>query len=127
MPSKFTVDLSTLKSDESLRDNFIKRNTLETSKYPDAVFTVESVDGFPSSYTENQQVQLTLNGTLSVHGVDKPVTWTVLARQSGDTLTATADTDIKFTDFGMSPPNVQIARAKDGIHLQVVLVAREPA
>ncbi len=127
LPSKFTVDLSTLKSDESLRDNFIKQNTLQTSKYPDAVFTVESVDGFPSSYAENQQVQLTLNGTLSVHGVDKPVAWTVLARQAGDTLTATADTDIKFSDFGMSPPNVQIAKAKDGIHLQIVLVAKTPA
>ena len=127
LPSKFTVQLSTLKSDESLRDNFIKQNTLQTSKYPDAVFTVEGVDGFPASYTANQQVQWTLNGTLSVHGVDKSVTWTVLARQAGDTLTATADTDIKFTDFGMNPPNVQIAKAKDAIHLQIVMVAKEPA
>ncbi len=127
LPSKFTVDLSTLKSDESMRDNFIKQNTLQTSKYPNAVFTIESVEGFPSSYTENEQVQLTLNGMLSVHGVDKPVSWTVLARQAGDTLTATADTDINFTDFGMSPPNVQIAKAKDGIHLQIVLVAKQPA
>ncbi|HEX5369557.1 MAG TPA: YceI family protein [Dehalococcoidia bacterium] len=127
LPSKFTIDLGTLKTDESMRDRFIKQNTLQTSKYPDAVFTIESVDGFPAGYTQNEQIQLTLNGTLSVHGVDKPVTWTVLARQAGDTLTATADTDINFTDFGMSPPNVQIAKAKNAIHLQVVMVAKEPA
>lgn len=127
LPSKFTVDLSTLKSDESLRDNFIKQNTLQTSRFPNAEFTIEDVTGFPTNYTENEQVQLTLSGTFKVHGVEKQVTWSVLARQAGDTLTATADTDIKFSDFGMSPPNVQIAKAKESIHLQVVLVAREGA
>jgi polyisoprenoid-binding protein YceI len=123
--SKFQVDLSTLKSDESMRDNFIKQNTLQTNRYQFAEFTIEEVTGFPESYTENTQVELTLSGTMKIHNVEKDVSWKVLARQAGDTLTATADTDISFTDFGMSPPNVQIARAKDGIHIQVVLVARE--
>src|SRR3989304_1594732 len=32
--SHFTVDLTTLKTDSGMRDNFIRRNTLETSQYP---------------------------------------------------------------------------------------------
>jgi polyisoprenoid-binding protein YceI len=123
--SKFQVDLSTLKSDEGMRDNFIKQNTLQTNRYQFAEFTIKDVTGFPESYAENTQVELTLSGTMKIHNVEKDVSWKVLARQSGNTLTATADTDITFTDFGMSPPNVQIAKAKDGIHIQVVLVARE--
>jgi hypothetical protein len=53
------------------------------------------------------------------------VTWTVRARQACNQLTATADTDIRFDDFGMAPPNVQIAQAEDDIHIQVILIARE--
>src|SRR5206468_10443541 len=36
--SKFTVDLSTLKSDRGMRDDFIKRSTLRTSQFPNAEF-----------------------------------------------------------------------------------------
>ena len=125
--SSFKADLSTLKSDESMRDSFIKRSTLQTSQYQYAEFVIESVEGFPADYVEDTEVELTITGTLTIHGVSKPETWAVKARQLGDTLTAVADLTITFQDFGMSPPNVQIAQAEDDIQLQVVLVAREGA
>ena len=123
--SQFKVDLSTLKSDESMRDNFIRQNTLQTSRFQFAEFTVKSLSGFPANYVENTQVEMTLTGTLKIKDVQKDVEWKVLARQSGNTLTATADTDILFRDFNMSPPSVPVATAKDAIHIQIVLVARE--
>jgi polyisoprenoid-binding protein YceI len=124
-PSTFRVDLRTIASDESMRDNFVRQNTLRTNQFPFAEFTVKSVTGFPSSYTENAQVQLTLSGDMTIRGVTKPVTFTVLARQAGDTLTATADADFKMTDFGITPPEVPFAKARDEIHIQVVLVAKQ--
>lgn len=127
MSASFQVDLSTLESDESMRDNYIKRNTLQTSQYPLAEFVIEQVTGFPTDYVENSEVQLTLSGTLTIRDISQPVTWSVLARQAGDTLTATADLFITFQDFGMSPPSVTIAQAEDEIQIQVVLIAREPA
>jgi polyisoprenoid-binding protein YceI len=126
-PSRFVVDLNALRSDEGMRDNYIKQNTLQTSRFPNAEFVIESIDGFPNNYTENSEIQLTLHGSLRVRDVTRPVSWTVLARQSGNTLTARADTDIKFSQFNMTPPTVPIATVRDDIHLQVVLVAREPA
>ena len=123
--SAFRVDLSTLKSDEGMRDNFIRQNTLQTSRYQYAEFTVKSLSGFPADYAANTQVEMTLTGTLKIKDVQKDVEWKVLARQSGDTLTATADTDILFRDFGMTPPSVPVATARESIHIQIVLVARE--
>jgi polyisoprenoid-binding protein YceI len=125
--SRFVVDLNALRSDEGMRDNYIKQNTLQTSRFPNAEFVIERIEGFPSTYTENSEVQLTLHGNLTVKDVTRPVSWTVLARQSGNTLTATADADIKFSQFNMTPPTVPIATVRDDIHLQVVLIAREPA
>jgi len=45
--SALSVDLDTLKSDESLRDEWIKFNTLNTRVYPRAEFTLERVSGVP--------------------------------------------------------------------------------
>lgn len=125
-PSTFRVDLSTLKSDEGMRDNFIRTNTLQTNveanRYAD--FTIKSVTGFPTNYVEGQEVTLTLTGTMKIKNVTKDITWQVKARQQGEFLTATADTDFNMTDFGITPPNVQVARARDAVHVQVVFVAK---
>jgi polyisoprenoid-binding protein YceI len=125
--SAFRVDLSTLKSDESLRDSYIKRNVLQTRQYQYAHFVIDQVTGFPADYVEDTEVELTISGTLTVRDVSKPVTWAVKARQLGDTLSAVADLTITFQDFGMTPPSVPIATAEDNIQLQIVLIARETA
>jgi len=125
LPSKFKVDLRTLKTDESQRDNYIRQNVLRTGQFPFAEFVVESVSGFPAGYAEGTEISLTLNGTMTVKGQAKPVTFTVKARQAGNTLTATADTQFNMTDFGIEPPEVVLAKAKNGVTLQVVLIARE--
>ena len=46
--SKFVVDLSTLQSDRGMRDNFLRRNVLQTSQYPNAVFVPTGVSGLPA-------------------------------------------------------------------------------
>src|ERR1051325_4701869 len=42
--SKFTADLTTLKSDRDRRDSFIKRRTLQTDSFPNAVFVPRELD-----------------------------------------------------------------------------------
>ena len=71
--SKISVDLSKLQSDESRRDNFIKGNTLQTSRYPMATFVPTAVQGLPSPLPTSGQVTFQLLGDLTVHGVTKPV------------------------------------------------------
>ena len=41
--SRFTIDLRTLESDQTRRDNFIRRNTIQTDSFPNAVFVPASV------------------------------------------------------------------------------------
>ena len=122
--SKFSVDLRTLATDERRRDDWVRSNVLRTSQFPTADFVVESLTGFPAGYVEGQEASMTMRGTLTVKGVSRPVEWTVKARRAGDTLTAIADTDFKMTDFGITPPNVQLAKSEDGVHLQITLRAK---
>jgi polyisoprenoid-binding protein YceI len=125
--SKFMVDLSTLKTDESRRDNFVRQNVLQTSRFQFAEFILESIDGFPAGYVEGEEASLTLTGTMTIKDVSLPLTFSVLARQAEDTLTATADTQFLMSDFGIDPPQVPLAKAKDEVLLQIVIIAQEPS
>ena len=124
--SAVRVDLNTLRSDESLRDRFVRDSTLQTNRGSNryADFTLESATGFPTSYVEGQEVALKLTGAMTLHGVTKPITFDVKARRQGEFLTATADTSFNMSEFGITPPNVSTARSHDLVRLQVVLVSR---
>jgi polyisoprenoid-binding protein YceI len=118
--SKFEVDLGTLTSDQSRRDNFIKRSTLDTAQYPTAVFVPTGVTGLPASIPDSGNGAFQLTGNLTIHGVTKPVTWDVTAKKSGNQLTGTASTVIKLVDFGMTPPKVPVVLSiEDNITLEV--------
>ncbi|WP_051913797.1 YceI family protein [Thermorudis peleae] len=106
--SKITVDLTTLRSDESRRDNYIKQNTLETSKYPQATFVPKSITGLSWPLPTSGQAQFQLTGDLTVHGVTKTVTWQVTATFNQNTVQGTATTQVTFEDFGMQPPKVPV-------------------
>jgi polyisoprenoid-binding protein YceI len=91
-------------------------------------FQIDEVQGFPVDYTEGEEVELTLTGRMTIRETELPLTFQVKARQSGDTLTAVADTSFNMTDFGLDPPQLAFVTVEDGVQLQVVLVARlEPA
>lgn len=123
-PSVFEVDLRTLESDEARRDNYIKRNTLQADTFPFAEFVIDEVQGFPTDYTEGEEVELVLKGRMTIRETQLPLTFQVKARQAGDTLTAVADTQFNMTDFGLDPPQLAFVSVEDGVQLQVVITAR---
>src|SRR5690348_3487252 len=101
--SKITVDLTSLKSDESMRDAFVQRNTLQTSQYPQAVFEPTAVSGLTSLPTSGAAT-FQMAGNLTVHGVTKPITWTVTADFNGQQASGKATAPFTITEFGMSLP-----------------------
>ncbi|MPZ47714.1 MAG: hypothetical protein GEU75_00080 [Dehalococcoidia bacterium] len=122
--STFTVDLRELRTDESMRDNFVRQNVLQTNRFPNAEFIAQSITGFPTGYVEGQEVPMTLRGDLTIHGVTKPVEWAVKARRAGDTLTGIADLSFNMSEYGITPPSVPVARAEDGVQLQITILAK---
>lgn len=73
--SQFTVGLTSLQSDESLRDNRV-RGALETGLFPTATFTLTSFTGYDPLISEGEQQDIRLTGTLDLHGVHRQATWT---------------------------------------------------
>jgi polyisoprenoid-binding protein YceI len=118
--SKITVDMTSLKTDESRRDNFIKRNTLNTAQYPTAVFVPTAIKGLPSPLPSAGDVSFELTGDLTIHSVTKPITWQATGKISGQDLTGTASTKTTFEEFGMTPPRAAIVLSvEDNITLEI--------
>ena len=125
-PTTFTVDLRTLRSDKSMRDDKVQNIALQTSTYPKATFTAKSVTGWDSSIPAGQEQTLKLSGTLDLHGVQKDVTWDVKARKDGQVITALATLNFKYADFNIPILNIGgFVAVQDNVTLQVQVVAQQ--
>lgn len=127
--SRISVDLTTLTSDRSRRDNFIKRRTIVTDSFPTAELVVTGIRGLPATLPASGILTLVLTGNLTIHGVTRPTTWDVTARTEGESITGKAVTRIKFGDFGMTQPRVAIVLSVvDDIRLEYDFhFVREPS
>ena len=126
--SSITVDLTSLQSNESRRDNFIKGNTLNTNRFPTATFVARTVEGLPTPLPTSGSATFQLSGDLTVHGVTRPVTWQVTANFANDGLTGNATTSVQITDFGMTPPKAgPVLSIEDGLTLELNFAATREA
>ena len=125
--SKITFDLTTLASDQRDRDNFVKMDTLQTRQFPKADFVPTKTSGLLLPMPASGEFTFKLTGQITIHGKTKEVTFDVVAKRSGNDLTATATSapTWKFGDFGMSAPSVpfRVVSVVDEIRVVVDLVA----
>jgi len=122
--SSFTVQLANLVSGEGRRDNRV-REALEVQRYPSATFTVSSVSGYDPAIAEGEEQSLALTGTLDLHGVQREVTWDVLARRQGDVFTALATLNFRYSDFNIPLLNIGgFVAVEEDVTLQVQIVAQ---
>jgi polyisoprenoid-binding protein YceI len=124
--SKFRVDMRTLVSDREQRDNFLRRNVIESNQYPYSEFVPTEVKGFPLPVKDGD-IAFQLIGDLTIRNVTKPVTWDVAGKVTGNTGKGTAKTSFNFAYFNLTQPRVPLVLSiEDNIRLEVdVTVTRE--
>ncbi|HEU5318852.1 MAG TPA: YceI family protein [Chloroflexota bacterium] len=126
--SKITVDVTSLATDNRMRDQFIKQNTLQTQRFPTAEFVPTRTEGLPNPLPASGEHTFKLIGLMTVKGVQKEVTWDVTARRAANELLGKATTAVTFGDFGMQPPRVaSVLSITDEIRLELDLAASQTA
>jgi polyisoprenoid-binding protein YceI len=115
--ARFSVKTGTLRSDESRRDDALRRRGLETDRYPDAAFVL----GEPAQIAPG----FTARGRMTLHGRTRQVRVRLQSRRSGVGLDLVGSTPIEFSDYGMEPPSVAgVASVRDHGRLEVRLRLR---
>jgi polyisoprenoid-binding protein YceI len=106
--SKIVVQVATLKTDQTRRDNYLRRNTLETAKYPTVDVVPQTFSGITSPIAPGTSREFSLVANVTIHGVTRPTTWQVTARAEGKDVVGTAKTAFTFKDFNLEQPRVPI-------------------
>ncbi len=117
------IDISQFTSDESRRDNFIRRQGLESSTYPQATFKTTSISGLPDKVAVGDEISFQMTGDLTVKQTTKPVTWDVKLKVGDKQLTGSAATQILMSDFGVGPLQLPILQTEDQVKLFFDFVA----
>ena len=123
--SRFTVDLRTLTSDQPRRDNYVRRNTLETERYPTAVFVPTEVRGLSVPLPQSGTATFELTGDFTVRTVTRRTTWQATATFSAADVDVRTHTAFRFADLGLQIPRVaSVLSVDDSIRLELDLVLR---
>lgn len=119
--SKITVDVSTLKSNDNRRDNFLRMGTLQTAQFPTATFVPTSAKGLNVPIKDGP-LSFQLIGDLTVRNVTKQVTWDVTGTVQNGEARGTAATSFTFAYFNLPKPNVPLVLSvEDTIKLELDL------
>lgn len=113
---QFTVDISTLQSDSSRRDNAIRDRWLESARYPTATFVATEIRNFPPDAKEGEAISFQIVGDMTVRQTTREQVWDVTATLNGDTLTGTATTFLLLADYGVPVPEILgMLKVTDGL------------
>jgi polyisoprenoid-binding protein YceI len=99
-----TADLRTLRSDSSLRDGQLRRQALESDRFPTATFRLGAPVALASLPEEGATISVTVTGELTLHGVSRAIEVPIEALRSGDVVTVVGSVTIVFADYGIARP-----------------------
>ena len=123
--SIFTVNVSSLTSDEARRDRYLKSRALASDQYPTVQFTIDEIKGLtwplPTSGTHN----IDLIGDLTIKDVTRPSIWRTVVEVSSDKIVGNATVTVTFEEFGIRKPRFAfIISVADEIKLELDFSAR---
>ena len=99
-----TADLTSLKSDDDRRDGQLARQGIQTAQFPTATFVLGSPIDLGAIPAQGQAIQVTANGSLTLHGVTKDVAIPLTATLDDSTIVITGSLSITFADYGIEKP-----------------------
>ena len=118
------VDISTLKSNNSIRDSAIKSQWLESKLFPEAVFKIDELVIPNKNY--DSKVEDTIVGKLSIRQIELDTPFSITASLLGDEIRIQGFSEIDTTWFGFDAPTKFNAwEVLNPIGLTVDLVAKQ--
>jgi len=103
----FTIDMTTLKSNDSRRNNKIQE-ALATDQFPTATFTLTEPIDLGAQAASGEEVTVNAVGNLTIHGQTQPVTLPLQAKLVGSTVIVVGSLNITFADYGVQVPTAPI-------------------
>ena len=119
------IDLQQLRSDNSRRDQYMRRRMFPTD--PIAVFTVGDIGQLPKKFGEGEVITRRVQGELLIGGVTAPLTFEVEARDDGAVIFLVGRASFTWDDLEIPKPRAMIVVSLDDEVRVEVLLSLRPA
>ena len=113
---ELVVDASTGDSGSGARDKKMKREILETQKFPTIVFAPQKIVGKVAS-SGGSQVQM--QGVMTLHGQPHPMTLVIPIQVNGASATALVHFDVPYEQWGLKNPSTLFLRVSNTVQIDV--------
>jgi polyisoprenoid-binding protein YceI len=123
----FTVDVASITSDESRRDDQFRGRVMQTDQFPTATFVLTEPIDFGRAPARGEQVQATAIGDLTLHGVTRSVTFEVTAEAGPRRIGVLGAIPVLFSDYGIDNPSTGVVTTEDNGLVEFVLVFERAA
>ncbi len=115
------VDATSGDSGSRSRDKKMNKEVLESSKYPEIIFTPQRFTGHLNPQGTSQ---VAVQGLFRIHGADHPITLMMPVHITGNQLTATTHFEIPYEQWGMKNPSTFILRVSNKVYIDLTAVGR---
>lgn len=120
--SNVTIDLHSLSSDEQFRDRYIRQVMFPNSRT--ASFTVDGIEGVAESLSGGETITRSVEGVLSIRGIEAPLTFEVEARLDGEVLHVLGRTTFTWEQLEIPVPAARsVVSLADEVRVEVLLRA----
>lgn len=117
---ELVVDAASGASGTAARDRRMRKEVLESSRYPEIVFRPDRVDG---RVAPEGASQVQLHGIFSIHGADHEITVPVDVKAANGEYAATAHFVVPYIKWGMKNPSTFVLRVNDTVEITVQTAA----
>lgn len=123
--SVITIGAGGFKTDSGFRDRAISEFILDVRAYPSITFEPTAIQGLPRQLNLGEEVELLIEGTLTIREIALPVTFEAVATLASENqMEGTATAVINRSDFELDIPSVpQVASVEEEVQLEIEFVA----
>jgi len=117
---EIVIDVASGESGSGMRDRRMHKETLESEKYPEAIFTPDSIQG---KLAPQGQSEIDVHGVLKIHGGDHELTLHLLVDGQSGQYTGSTRFTIPYVEWGMKNPGIFLLKVDSYVEVNVVVSA----
>lgn len=124
--AELVVDVASIETDSSNRDEYFRSEALRTDEFPEATFVLSEPVTLESAPASGDVVQTEATGELTIAGTTQTVTAEIELRSDGETAEIAGSIPITFSDFDVEAPNLGFVSVEDSGAVEFQLTAARP-
>jgi polyisoprenoid-binding protein YceI len=112
------LKMTTLETGIETRDEHMRDKYLEVGKYPEATLTIKPIKIADFGTTSSFDRELSFEGKLQLHGIERPVTGKLKVTKAKDQLSVVPQFKLKLSDYKIDVPSFAGITVADDVDVE---------